>query len=340
MIVSIKNWLGLAFTVALLAAVFFPDHAFLQEAAPEKAYVDVSVSTVWVEPDSARDIDEPALGNPVDHDAWTESMTYEEKLWLVGNLETQALYGMEVSILEEEGDWAKVAVHGQETPREELGYPGWVPKEQLTKNKQFEKLSENKPFATVTSAKTNLYLDRQLTDKVMELSFNTRLPVLSEQKKQVLVAVPAGGVKWLDKEDVEIYNSVEDIPEPGQEDLVETGKMFLDLPYLWAGVSAFGFDCSGFTHTIYKAHGIEIPRDSGVQAQAGEAVDRDDLQVGDLVYFARDGGTGAVHHIGMYIGNGEMIHSPNTASTVEIAVIEESGYEENYAGARRILETD
>lgn len=46
------------------------------------------------------------------------------------------------------------------------------------------------------------------------------------------------------------------------DDLINTGKMFLGLPYIWAGTSGFGFDCSGFTHTIYKSHGITIPRDS------------------------------------------------------------------------------
>ena len=57
-----------------------------------------------------------------------------------------------------------------------------------------------------------------------------------------------------------------------------------------AGTSGFGFDCSGFTHTIYKSHGITIPRDSGPQSRAGVAVDKENLQKGDLIFFAHDQG--------------------------------------------------
>lgn len=89
----------------------------------ENAYIDVSVATLWTEPSITRPVDEPSITNPVDMWKWTTSMTYDEKLWLVGNLETQGLLGTEVTILEKQGDWVKVAVHGQPTPREEAGYP-------------------------------------------------------------------------------------------------------------------------------------------------------------------------------------------------------------------------
>ena len=71
------------------------------------------------------------------------------------------------------------------------------------------------------------------------------------------------------KNDGTVYRSQTDIPTPAANDLINTGKMFLGLPYIWAGTSGFGFDCSGFTHTIYKSHGITIPRDSGPQSRAG-----------------------------------------------------------------------
>lgn len=332
-----KRWLVMLLVVTLLITPFASPSIAEEAYEGETAFVDVSVSTVWVEPGITRPIDEPSVTNPVDHWLWTTSMTYEEKLWLVGNLETQALYGMKVQILEEEGGWAKVAVEGQPTPREETGYPGWVPKKQLVSNHRFEALAD-KPFATVTEPTTSLYKDRGLTEEFMEVSFNTRLPVLSEQGERVLVATPSDGNKWFDRNDIDIFSTVNDIPTPTAVDLIDTGEKFIDLPYLWAGVSGFGFDCSGFTHTIFKAHGITIPRDSSIQAQYGSFVEREDLQKGDLVFFARDGGTGAVHHVGMYIGDGEMIHSPNTASTVEVVVIDESAYAESYHSGRRYLE--
>lgn len=315
---------------------FFLSPANAKTNKDETAYVDVSVATLWTEPNIARDIDSPSLSNPVDMWKWTKSMTYEEKLWLVGNLETQALYGMKVTILEKQGDWAKVVVHGQPTPRHPLGYPGWVPIRQLTKGNAFAQF-QSKPFAQVTSPTAWLYKDPKENHKFMEISFNTRLPVIHSTKNAVKVMTPSDGAKWLKKEDVQIFRTEADIPAPTGEDLVNTAKQFLGLPYLWAGTSGFGFDCSGFTHTIYKAHGITIPRDSSVQAQFGTPVPESELQPGDLLFFAYNNGKGRVHHVGMYIGNGKMIHSPNTSTTVRIDDYRAPGYGEEFAGARRYV---
>lgn len=304
----------------------------------ENAYIDVSVATLWTEPGITRPVDEPSITNPVDMWKWTTSMTYDERLWLVGNLETQGLLGTEVTILEKQGDWVKVAVHGQPTPREEAGYPGWMPANQLTKNEQFEKFLEKRPFAHISSPTALLYDDPNFEQAFMEISISTRLPVIAETKNAVKVATPSDGQKWLKKEDVQVYHSVKDIPKPTADDLLDTAYKFLGLPYLWAGTSGFGFDCSGFTHTIYKVHGITIPRDSSVQAVQGTPVAEEDLQPGDLIFFAYDEGKGRVHHVGMYIGGGKMIHSPNTASTVRIDNYRAPGYGEEYAGARRYLE--
>lgn len=339
--VMMKKWLFTLVTViGLLFTSFTPVHANTVSdkiKVGDTAYIDVSVATVWTDPDIARPIDEPALTNPALPWKWTKSMTYEEKLWLVGNLETQALLGMKVTVLDKEGDWVKVAVHGQPTPREEIGYPGWMPVEQLTTNKKFKRFLEKKPFAQVNSPTAWLYDDPKLKKSFMEISFNTRLPIIAETKHTVKVLTPSDEQKWMKKEDVQIYHSVEEIPEPTADDLLKTAYQFMGLPYLWAGTSGFGFDCSGFTHTIYKAHGITIPRDSSVQAVHGTPVAEEDLQPGDLIFFAYDEGKGRVHHVGMYIGNGKMIHSPNTASTVRIDDYRAPGYGEEYAGARRYL---
>ncbi|SDY01760.1 C40 family peptidase [Salimicrobium album] len=308
------------------------------QAENKEKYVDVSVATLWSEPAETRDVDAPAISNPVDMWEWTESMTYEQKLGLVGKLQTQALYGQKVTILEEKGDWVKVAVHGQPTPKNELGYPAWMPKEQLADEKRYSTLKDKKPFALVTSPTAHLYDDKNRGKEFKEISFNTKLPVVTQAGDSMLVATPSDGMKWMNEEDASVYNSEEEIPEADGEDLVETGEQFLGLPYLWAGASGFGFDCSGFTHTIFKSHGISIPRDSSVQAENGTPVAKEDLQKGDLLFFAYDEGEGYVHHVGMYIGDGEMIHSPNSASTVEIIDVFESDYAVEFAGARRYLD--
>ncbi|HET7580840.1 MAG TPA: C40 family peptidase [Bacillales bacterium] len=306
---------------------------------PQTAFIDVAAATLWTQPDRARPIDEPSLTNPVDLWKWTKSMTVDQKRWLVGELQTQALYGNKVTILQEKGDWVKVAVHGQPTPKNKLGYPAWMPKAQLAYNDRFNQY-QGDPFALITSPTAWLYNDAEFHHQFKEISFNTRLPVIKEKqhKKAVLVATPSDGNKWIKAADVAIYPSEEAIPEPTGEDLVRTAKKFLGLPYLWAGTSGFGFDCSGFTYTIYKSYGITIPRDSSVQAVHGKPIDKKDLQPGDLVFFAYNHGKGYVHHVGMYVGNGKMINSPNSSTTVKISDIFDSPYwADQYAGARRYI---
>ncbi|HEX5565096.1 MAG TPA: C40 family peptidase [Sporosarcina sp.] len=299
-------------------------------------YIDVTAATIWTAPNLLREVDKYSATNPVDLRKWTTSMTYQDKLGLVGKLETQALYGAKVTVLENRGDWVKVAVHTHPTPKSEVGYPGWMPAVQLAKDKSFEN-QLHRPFALVTSPTAWLYNEKGAKNQFLELSFNTRLPVMQEFENEVLVATPSDGKKWLKKSDVAVHNHEQDIPSPTGKAIVETGMKFLNLPYLWAGTSGFGFDCSGFTHTIYHANGIVIPRDSSVQATHGTPVERKDLQAGDLIFFAYQEGKGRVHHVGVYIGDGKMLHSPNSSTHVRIDAIDASGYGKEYAGARRYV---
>ncbi|WP_396193585.1 NlpC/P60 family protein [Fictibacillus barbaricus] len=308
----------------------------VMNVAGQDLYVDVAAATLWGSPNTARPLDAPSLSNPVDLRAWTTSMSYDEKLWLVGELETQALYGQKVHVLEQEGDWVKVAVYGQPTPRNELGYPGWMPVSQLTTSDRFEHL-DGKPFALIKSPTAWLSKTPNGKKKDLELSYNTKLPVLIKLHHSIAVLTPEGKVRWLDTKDAAVYKSESEIPGATGEQLVKEAKKFLGLPYLWAGASGFGYDCSGFTYTVHKANGITIPRDSGPQSKAGLIVNKEDLQPGDLMFFAYDEGKGRVHHVAMYAGEGMMIHSPNTASTVRIDPISTPAYAVEFAGARRYV---
>jgi cell wall-associated NlpC family hydrolase len=95
--------------------------------------------------------------------------------------------------------------------------------------------------------------------------------------------------------------------------VVATARSFAGLPYLWAGTSGFGLDCSGFTWLVYRAHGIVIPRDAAPQSHSGRAVAR--LRRGDLTFYAANG---LVHHVAMYVGRGLMVHSPRTGVPVQV----------------------
>ena len=101
---------------------------------PPSAFVAVSVATVWTTPQSPRPVDHPALTNPVDIRGWLSDMTpaQQEALTSDNLTQTQALFGDRVFVVGQQGDWDEVLVPGQPTPKNALGYPGWIPKAQLT----------------------------------------------------------------------------------------------------------------------------------------------------------------------------------------------------------------
>ena len=334
----------LAFSATTLAAALLCASGTAAGAAPgtagidagEHAFVDVTAATLWVEPNTARDLDAPSLTNPVDLDQWNANMPdADTRRWLTGKLETQAVLGSEVEVTEISGQWAHVVVLDQPTPRDDRGYPGWMPVSQLVQNEQFDRRQQDLPWAQVTANKAWLTATPTGMHRQLEISFNTRLPVLTTTPQALRVALPDGSIAWLDRAAADVYAPGEKPDAPTGEDLVATAKQFLGLRYLWAGVSAFGFDCSGFTYSVHRAHGITIPRDAAPQSDSGKDVAVQDLRPGDLLFFAQPGGTGYVHHVGMYIGNGKMIHSPNAASTVSIVDWQQWDTNDEFAGAKR-----
>lgn len=93
-------------------------------------------------------------------------------------------------------------------------------------------------------------------------------------------------------------------------------------PYVWGGTSPSGFDCSGLVQYCYRQVGISIPRTSRQQFRFGSFIPAnrlDLLEPGDLVFFGRGGDPGRVHHVGMYIGGGDMIHAPQTGMLVSVS---------------------
>lgn len=289
------------------------------------ALVNVSVATVWTKPESPRDIDRLALTVPVDARGWLSSLTVEEKLGFYDNnaIQTQALYGTKVLIEEEQGDWSKVLIPDQACRKNEIGYPGWIPSNQLVPGSEAFEVQDGQKLAMVTAAMADLYTtDRE---RAMELAYLTRLPLLSETEGGVFVATPTGE-GFLRSEDIEVVRANEPVDLTGNrgEAIVENGKRFLGLHYLWGGMSSYGYDCSGFAYNMHRSVGIQIPRDASDQANAGQLVEKADLLPGDLLFFAHEEGKGRVHHVGIYIGNQEMIHSPDSRGSIEIVKLDDT----------------
>jgi cell wall-associated NlpC family hydrolase len=109
---------------------------------------------------------------------------------------------------------------------------------------------------------------------------------------------------------------------------VDTALAQRGKPYVWAASGPGSFDCSGLTAFAYHAAGIDLPHSSALQSTMGKAVSRADLQPGDLVFFYSP-----VSHVGIYIGNGQMVHAPTTGDVVKVANLDAMG---SFAGGRRI----
>ncbi|WP_346622991.1 C40 family peptidase [Blastococcus montanus] len=117
-------------------------------------------------------------------------------------------------------------------------------------------------------------------------------------------------------------------PSSAAQAAVDTALAQVGDPYVWGAGGPNAFDCSGLTSYAYAAAGVMLPHSSRAQSQMGTAVPRSQLQPGDLVFFYSP-----VSHVGMYIGNGQMVHASTSGQPVKVASLDAMG---NYNGARRI----
>jgi gamma-D-glutamyl-L-lysine dipeptidyl-peptidase len=300
-------------------------------AGPPARWVRVSVATLWVRPGEVRAADAPSAAYPADPGAWVAGQSVTQKRWLVGRLETQALYGTKVYLLGTSGDWSHVAVAGQPTPRNHWGYPGWLPTRQLTAAEP----PATDTVALVTSPLLWVFDSPSLSRRVLQLSCGTRLPVVSTGADLVEVRLVDGTRAYARRAGVVLHGAGAAWPRPTGAQLVAQARRFLGLGYLWAGTSGYCLDCSGFTELVFRALGQTIPRDAADQATVGTRVaTRGALRAGDLVFFRNT--SGAIHHVGLYVGGGQMIQAPSTGSFVSTVSLSAEPYRSEFAGGRRL----
>ncbi len=294
---------------------------------------NVAVGTIWSAPDKVRSVDEQALTHPTNIQQWLLKLTLEEKLAFSEDLsiDTQILYGEEVEVLEELDGWMKVACIHQASDQHELGYPGYIPAAQLS---DVCEVADDSQYVRVIVPKTLTYKDQQ---PHIIISFNTTLPLIDEQDGWVTVMSPDGTLE-LRTSDVVIQPNYWPQIQHNFKALYAAARQFLDLGYLWGGMSSYGYDCSGLVYQVYRHMGHKLPRDAGEQYEATTPVDKIDLLPGDLVYFSSNQSIDSITHIGIYIGDGMMIHSPHTPKAIEEMTITSGYYETHYVAGSRVID--
>lgn len=117
--------------------------------------------------------------------------------------------------------------------------------------------------------------------------------------------------------------------------IVEEAKKYLGVPYSWGGSTPAGFDCSGYVQYVFKQHGITVPRTTELQVQVGSYIQKSNLSPGDLVFLQNTYRAG-ISHVGIYIGNDQMIHA-SSSKGVTISNLSNSYYLEHYHSARQLI---
>ncbi|MBU8893481.1 MAG: C40 family peptidase [Bacteroidales bacterium] len=211
---------------------------------------------------------------------------------------TQLLFGESFIILEEENTWIYIRINNDD-------YEGWIDSQNITRltDKTFENiiLNSNEVVKNITEP---ILINK---NESLVLPMGSILPNLT--KNHDSFSIGKNQYQLLNKYNSESF------------EIIKLAKLFLNAPYLWGGKSFFGIDCSGFVQVICKAVGVQIPRDTSQQVQKGENISfSSEAQPGDLAFF--DDEEGNIIHVGIILGNNEIIHS---SGKVRIDKIDQQG---------------
>ncbi len=171
---------------------------------------------------------------------------------------------------------------------------------------------------------------------------NERVRIGSINGDQIVILDPEGNIFTTDKNDLDIlkqgsnYNNLLENNTVNRNSVINSAFYKAGSPYVYGAVGPNSFDCSGYTYQIFKNElGIDINRVADAQFKNGVEVSRENLLPGDLVFF----GTSSedIGHVGIYIGNDDMIHASSGANKVVVSSLNSTWYKERYVGARRLI---
>lgn len=222
---------------------------------------------------------------------------------------SQLLFGETFTILEKYTHWFKIRTDADQ-------YEAWVD------SKQIQLIAKESHQLWISDAKAaftaNAYSRITRTSDLSHfpVGMGCRLPMLENGTFQT----PETGFNTQDTLWTAEKRQAASKTEK-REALLQSASLWLNTPYLWGGKSIFGTDCSGFTQTLCRMYGVQLPRDAKDQAAAGEAVNfLEEAQPADLLFF--DNENEQIVHVGLFMGNNRIIHA---SGMVRIDAIDHQG---------------
>jgi gamma-D-glutamyl-L-lysine dipeptidyl-peptidase len=245
---------------------------------------------------------------------------------------SQLLFNEKVRLQDQDKGWALVEAPEQQTFRMHNrweGYSGWVRRESIRP----WTAKEDETIAIVKTPATPVFqapVDNG--SALFEVSIGTKVTVdeaLTEPGRFCPIKLGEGENGWIDKACLRMtgHESAGDRSRP---DVLATALLFLGVPYLWGGRSMYmpglktiatGVDCSGLVNLVFRAHGIDIPRDAYEQRMKADPVPARELKPGDLIFVAR--GESAVSHVMLFAGGENFIEAHETGADVRMSTFKE-----------------
>ena len=217
---------------------------------------------------------------------------------------TQTLMGAPVELLKEKS--------GYYYGKMEDGYLGWIKKFSVVTGDQIF-LNEWKNDSLGVYRKTSGHILKNPKTSSMPVSnilLGGRVKIMDHQGSWTQVELPDRRKGFIKNDNLYTLKTFQHL-QPDPNHLVHLARKLLGITYTWGGTSTYGFDCSGFTQTVYKMNGVQLPRDANMQVEEGVPVDTSNhfqkLRAGDLLFFGSS--NQHITHVGMYIGDMEFIHS-------------------------------
>lgn len=227
-------------------------------------------------------------------------------------LTTQAVLGTPIKVLKKESYWYLI-----QTPDK---YIAWVDSEgfHLMTKEEYEQWIDSGKVIYLRDYGFSYSQPDEESIRVSDLIAGNLLKFEGKADNGFIeVSYPDGREAFVEDKFTADFEEWKKLNQETGEKIVETAKKYMGIPYLWGGTSTKGFDCSGYTKTVYRLNGILLPRDASQQVRTGELVTEDTidfekLKPGDLLFFGRKGTEKQkerITHVGIYIGDTEFIHA-------------------------------